>query len=244
MPSSTSRLPQREAVRRHRNLDDGVRAHLRQTEPCSSYMRALRAPSSRATRRRRPRRGWRSRRRPDPCPPCATRVGLVVTPSSTPQRLISRISSMLAVSRNSLMLSFLPAPGVPSAVLARAADRARPRGRRPFHDQVDHRGDRLVEAVVGDHRHPVDRAWLFTYRWSRRIFVEPLHVPRGRAGGDGVLACDEVRPVPLLVLDAYNEGYREDALACAFRHRRTPGRRARPRSRCWCLLGGPLDQAR
>ena len=102
------------------------------------------------------------------------------------------------------------------------------------HHQVDHGGDRLIEAVVRDHGNPVRQRLALHVALEPADAVEPLGVAGGGAGGDGVLASGEVRPVPLLVVDPDDEGYREDAVAVRLRRRRTPAPRGRPRSRCWC----------
>jgi len=67
--------------------------------------------------------------------------------------MMSRISSILAVSRNSLIGSSFRQRFVSArvGVLAGSGMTATSRsGGRAFHDQVDDRRDRLVEAVVRD----------------------------------------------------------------------------------------------
>ena len=165
------------------------------------------------------RRGSPSRSRSGSSCSFATSGGFVVTPVSTPQRLISRISSMLAGVEEQ------PHRVLPFVVSRVVAPRARScvprRSRRAFHDQVDHRGDRLVEAVVGDHRHPVRRA-----PGSSRSAAAggcSSNPSAYRCAGREATASSrarEVRAVPLLVVDRDHERDRED-----------PAHRTRPTSK-------------
>ena len=147
----------------------------------------------------------------------ATSEGLVVTPPRTPQRLISRISSMLAVSRNSFTFCLLRSPPPP--------ERGRDRSRRPpdagrrgafgrsLHDEVDDRGERAVEAVVGDHGDAVRQRLALDVPLHPPDVVEPVEValrgsPRvfGRPGR-------EVAAVHLVLLDRDHDRDGEDAFA-------------------------------
>ena len=154
-------------------------------------------------------------------PSLTTSEGLVVTPPSTPHRLISRISSMLAVSRNSLM---------PSSPAVRAVCALRdPRGR-AVHHEIQHGRDRLIEAVVRDDRHAVRQCLALDVPLQLPDVAEVVRVALRRP--DPRLPGREVVQVPALLLHLDDQRNGHDARRRGRRDRRTPGRRGPPRSRC------------
>src|ERR671914_2679767 len=127
------------------------------------------------------------------------RVGLVVTPDSTPHRLISRISSMLAVSRNSLT-------SLPSLEFQAGLGVGLEPGGGPVHDQIDDRSDGLIEVVRGDHRPVVGQGLALDIPLNAPDVVEIPEVVVERAGRGVRGPGGEVAPVQLLVLHGDDQG--------------------------------------
>src|SRR5437588_12418959 len=138
--------------------------------------------------------------------PCsrASNVGFVVTPFRTPQSLISRISSMLAVSRKSL-IRLLPLELRDLRRFPLAPGSLRAPGH-PLHDQVDDCRDGLVEVVVRDHRNAVGERLALDVLLHLPDVDEPSLVAvvgtaRGVAPSD-----DEVAAMQVLVVDTDDHG--------------------------------------
>src|SRR5918992_1928371 len=133
------------------------------------------------------------------------RVGFVVTPDSTPHRLISRISSMLAVSRNSLT-------SLPSLEFQAGLGVGLEPGGGPVHDQIDDRSDGLIEVVRGDHRPVVGQGLALDIPLNAPDVVEIPEVVVERAGRGVRGPGGEVAPVQLLVLHGDDQGDGQDPL--------------------------------
>src|SRR6266511_940149 len=137
-----------------------------------------------------------------------TREGLVVMPDSTPHRLISRISSRFAVSRNSLMCTFL-SEGRANALPVTRCGSGNALGHL-LHHQVDDGCQNLVEVVVWDDRHPVGQRLAFDIALDLADLVEPIHVlcrrPPGMVRRPGL----EVVAVHGLVLHRHDDRHGHD----------------------------------
>src|ERR671918_3146271 len=197
IPSSASRLPASSPAGVMGTLTTALSANTARRFP-SSYMAA--ASGSVVSRETSPststRISFHSCSGSSPSLP--TRVGLVVTPDRTPHRLISRISSMSAVSRNSFTR---PPFEVQHALGRRGASRSRRPGRGPLDHQVDDRGHGLVQVVAGYYRPDMGEGLALDVLLHPADVVEVLKVAVERSGRRIRRPGHEVRAVQLLVLD-------------------------------------------
>src|SRR5919198_3069106 len=143
--------------------------------------------------------------------PCsfARSVGFVVTPLSTPHSLISRISSMFAVSKNNLMAPSPLQPDDPRLFRFLPTAASRVLGCTLDHE-VDHGADGLIEVVVRDHRDTVGESLALDVLLHLPDVSETFHVAVARSAGSVSGSHDEVTAVQLLIVHTDNHGDGED----------------------------------